>query len=326
VSDFPVYARLRVDTWDPERGASWEADDERTPPDVDVHAEGVPWAPIAGADPGRPVQCAFVDGVRRVDVSLFAETDSVIGPALAGAYAVGAVWAPADPRIHAEHTTRLLILGRDLRHDAISTGIGDHEVYYGVKTTQKEKPQELIQELQTEMRNAEARLATELFRHNQAELVLLDGPLNYDALPEGGAILGLIKRQTVIYLHDAEPRRVQAALEVGQRTPIFRIQGKFPRWSWYVRLAPRARKIDGTLTGIVRLELPGSVELEQARAIADLTAAILPGYASQAGHDPRAPQNLYPVGRLEAELRNRLGHPQLVRRAIENYLWDNENA
>lgn len=56
----------------------------------------------------------------------------------------------------------------------------------------------------------------------------------------------------------------------------------------------------------------------RARAIevADLTAAVLPPYAPAAYRDPRAPQNLMPVGQLERELRRRLGDPDLLRRMM----------
>jgi hypothetical protein len=38
--------------------------------------------------------------------------------------------------------------------------------------------------------------------------------------------------------------------------------------------------------------------------------------ASQAHLDPRAPQNLVPIGALERELRHRMGDPGLVYRAL----------
>jgi hypothetical protein len=62
--------------------------------------------------------------------------------------------------------------------------------------------------------------------------------------------------------------------------------------------------------------------IEGARALADLTTAVLPRFASVVGRDPRAPQNLYPVGELERVLRHRLGDAALVKRAVEASLWD----
>jgi len=50
--------------------------------------------------------------------------------------------------------------------------------------------------------------------------------------------------------------------------------------------------------------------------VVDQAAAILPRYAGVAHRDPRAPQNLQPVGALEAHLRHLLGDPGLAYRAV----------
>ena len=43
---------------------------------------------------------------------------------------------------------------------------------------------------------------------------------------------------------------------------------------------------------------------------------LLPAFASEAHKDARAPQNLYPIGGLERELRHRLGDAELLYRAL----------
>jgi hypothetical protein len=43
---------------------------------------------------------------------------------------------------------------------------------------------------------------------------------------------------------------------------------------------------------------------------------LLPPLASSAHKDPRAPQNLVPIGGLERELRRRLGDQQLLYRSL----------
>jgi len=48
----------------------------------------------------------------------------------------------------------------------------------------------------------------------------------------------------------------------------------------------------------------------------------MPRFASTAAHDARAPQNLFPIGGLEARLKHLLGDPAVVRRAIEARLHD----
>ncbi|MCO6502790.1 MAG: hypothetical protein J5I28_06890, partial [Acidimicrobiales bacterium] len=51
------------------------------------------------------------------------------------------------------------------------------------------------------------------------------------------------------------------------------------------------------------------------RAAGRITAT-LPRFASALHKDPRAPQNLYPIGGLERELRHRLGDRDLAVRAL----------
>jgi hypothetical protein len=70
----------------------------------------------------------------------------------------------------------------------------------------------------------------------------------------------------------------------------------------------------------VRLETSAAAGLEAARARADASACLLPSCASDPAHDPRAPQNLLPIGGLESRLRHLLGDPLIVRRAIESRL------
>ena len=48
------------------------------------------------------------------------------------------------------------------------------------------------------------------------------------------------------------------------------------------------------------------------------TAALLPVTGSEPHVDPRAPQNLVPIGALERELRHRMGDPGLVYRALRH--------
>jgi hypothetical protein len=74
------------------------------------------------------------------------------------------------------------------------------------------------------------------------------------------------------------------------------------------------------MAGVVRLEADAAMGLDAARELANFAAGMLPRFASQPGHDARAPQNLYPVGALETHLRHRLGDPMLIRRAIETRL------
>jgi hypothetical protein len=75
----------------------------------------------------------------------------------------------------------------------------------------------------------------------------------------------MIKRQSRSYLPN-EQSNILGQIGAGERTPIFQLgEQRLERFSWYARLAP-VRPIDGALTGIVRLEVPKEIGLEQARA------------------------------------------------------------
>jgi hypothetical protein len=87
-------------------------------------------------------------------------------------------------------------------------------------------------------------------------------------------------------------------------------------YSWYLRLANR-RAIDHPWAGLVRIETSDAVGLTPAVQLADVTTQHLPDFASSPIRDPRAPQNLYPIGALEDRLRRQLGDADFIRRHIE---------
>lgn len=313
--------RLRVDPWETGFGASMEAfgDAEEQAPEVDLGVEPVEWRPVRpGAAPERPT-CVFVDGVRRIDVRLFAETPGGdVAPALAGAYAVGAAWCDDAARVEGIEVRRLLIVGAG--HDApeFQVLVGGQPLPYDGLSVGGRSPRDPLQKLQDEMRRAEGDLARELLRVCRPDLLVVDGPLSFEVAR--GAIVALVKRQMVDYL-PPERMVLVSDLKTGERTPLFRIMGqKLERYAWYARLGV-GRPIDGTRSGIVRLEVPVTLGLARSRELADLASAALPRFASRVGRDPRAPQNLYPVGQLETVLRHRLGDSLLIRRAVEAALW-----
>jgi hypothetical protein len=67
---------------------------------------------------------------------------------------------------------------------------------------------------------------------------------------------------------------------------------------------------------VVRIECSADLPASRVSELADLTALVLPPLASAPHKDPRAPQNLVPIGGLERELRRRLGDQQLLYRAL----------
>jgi len=84
-----------------------------------------------------------------------------------------------------------------------------------------------------------------------------------------------------------------------------------------------ARTVDDKLATLAQLRVQAEQAAQQARAgreeaglLADLTTRLLPPLASSPHKDPRAPQNLVPIGGLERELRHRLGDQQLLYRSL----------
>jgi hypothetical protein len=307
--------RLRVDPWDPEYGASVELDDDVEPAaGLDLTAEvSGPWSPISAAQREDVPCCAFVDGVRRIDASLFAEEGDVQAPGLAGSWAVGCAWSTRPPAIGDVEVGRSVVVGAGLMPDVMAARAGSQTLLFEPSSVAGKGPLDPLRGLQNAMRAAEARMADAALRSGRAELVVADGPLGY-AMP--GRLVGMVKRQTRAYL-DAARAGVLAALRPGERSPIFKLgDQRLQRYSWYLRLAD-GRQIDGTMAGVVRLEVDAAAGLAAAQEVAELAGSVLPAFASRPGHDPRAPQNLYPVGALESQLRHRLGDGVLVRRAIE---------
>jgi len=293
-------ARIFVESWSPEYGAPLDAA-TLAPAEgsVDDTVETSAWAPRDGIDDGVE-RVAFVDGVRRIDARLTID-DPEDGPVpgLCGTFVVGAVhWSrdAARSEVADEQVQRWAVLagGRAEIFPAV-----DIQPPYETVTIPDRDGDALVHALQTRMRAAEGRLAARV----------ADGPLNELAPAQ---VVGTIKSHRVTYLAP-ERGAIVAALGVGQRTPLFTI-GDYRRYSWYVRLA----RLPGghSWTGIVRCEASGQLPMTEVVAIADRTAALLPLVASEPHIDPRAPQNLVPIGALERQLRHRMGDPGLVYRAL----------
>lgn len=312
--------RLRIDPWDPEYGASVELEPDLADPaglalDVEV---GGNWSPVPSQPHGGLPCCAFIDGVRRIDARLFAEDEANSAPALAGSWAVGCARSTRPPLIGEVHVGRELVIGGGITMNAIEMTVGRQRMRFQARAVDGTSTLDPIQGLQNAMREAEGKVAAEVLANGSVELVLSDGPLTYFT---SGPAVGMIKRQSRSYL-DPDRAKVLAQLAIGERTPIFKLgEQRLERYSWYLRLA-KQRVIDGTMAGIVRLEVAAHDGLEAAVRLAELTSSTLPRFAPRPGRDPRAPQNLFPISALESTLRHRLGDPALVRRALEAHIYE----
>ncbi|HSG78457.1 MAG TPA: hypothetical protein VLD62_02665 [Acidimicrobiia bacterium] len=301
-------ARLHVEGWAPEYGASIEPFEDLAPTEgsVDLDVEDRPWEPVA-AGAADVARVCFVDGVRRVDARLVLDGEGAPVPGIAGSFGVGCVtWDREARRSEITETDirRLAILagGRSVRMP--DTGSG---VTYEVQSIADADPASLVRRFHGAMRRAEADLTERLA--GEGKFVIADGPL-YETTP--AQKIGYIKSHRVSYLNP-EAGSIIGALEPGQRTPLFTIKG-YERYSWYLRLA---RAPGGhSWSGIARCEASASMAVGEAALLADRAAALLPVVASQAHRDPRAPQNLVPIAGLERHLRHLLGDPGLVLRRL----------
>jgi hypothetical protein len=258
---------------------------------------------------GRHEQLAFVDGVRRGEAALYQhspESGKVVR-GVAGSNACGAVIADGESRavFAAERVQRLVIWG--------SGETGDLEPVGGFawvsRSVDDEAPDAPLKQIQERMRREEVMLAEDLSR--QGFRVVLDGPLFYVRswdLP----IVGYIKTHSRALL-EPEMHKLIPSLRPGERSTIFRLGDD--RYSCYLRLTPTS-EMSGPWAGIVRLEVPQATGLKQAIETVNWIAGVIPRYAGIPYKDPRAPQNLQPVGALEKHLRHLLGDPGLAYRAV----------
>uniref|UniRef100_A0A7C2C2Q3 Nuclease n=1 Tax=Thermus islandicus TaxID=540988 RepID=A0A7C2C2Q3_9DEIN len=145
-------------------------------------------------------------------------------------------------------------------------------------------------------------------------LLVVDGPVR---LLWPGPLLGYIKTHWARYLPGPEEALLHA-LRPGERTPAFRVRRRgMELASWYLRLPLPPEGLRPPQAGLLRVETPLSGPFSQ---LADLSLSLFPLLASHPMKDPRAPQNLVPVGALERELARRMGSPEVVGRLLAKHL------
>jgi hypothetical protein len=312
---------LRADPWMPEFGMGFQAplDDEQPQAQVSPFVEREDWSSPIGTDAAsEPGPVWFVDGVRRVEVRLIAESDGRRVPGLFGSHAVGSVCSDGKATFGEHRVGRVLVTGGGLEAEPFEFEIGDMTLRYRPVCEPGTEPDAPLFRLQQEMRAAEAGMAATLAAES-GRLVLVDGPLtrlDTTVCP----VVGVVKRYQHQYLGPDQESLI-ASLQPGQRTPLFGIgppDGSVERYAWYARLVPwRAPWHDHA--GVVRCELPAGLGPADAVEVAGRVSKLLPRYAGRPT-DPRAPQNLAPVGGLESWLRHRLGHAGIIRRALMEHL------
>jgi hypothetical protein len=296
--------KFAIETWAPEYGAPTDTNLPETGATVDAEIERPldDWAPIT-VSPGltAPEPILFTDGVRRVDAQVWIEDGTSSCPGICATYAAGAVLCDGHAQVVAAEVRRGLFTAAPQ-----AESIDCRHVSYPVRGTPSGGPEVLSLALQQRMGELEVALAAV----HDAPLVIVDGPL-HGRQDVPGAV-GYVKTHHVSYLQGAQ-EAVIAALEAGQRTPVFLMMSSWSRFSWYLRLPG---SIGHPWAGVVRCEASADHATSDVIALADAVAAVLPRFSSTAHKDPRAPQNLYPIAGLERELRRRLGDAALLYRDL----------
>jgi hypothetical protein len=306
--------RVYVDPWDPGYGTALSRDMAEGMPDssarVNVNLELRPddWAPL-NPPPGTqtPKRLYIVDGVRRIDASVWYQAEDLTAPALglAASWAAGVVRLDGAAEVVSAQVRRAIFSGYP-QAVPLRTSAGDYPVGIAADASLEG----LTHALQESLLATEQETSAAARGDDPEALLLVDGPLLGRAHLANA--VGYIKTHQASYL-PPELNRVVGSLAPGQRTPAFTIGTSYSRHTWYVRLP------GGTATpwsGVIRCEcsdtLPGAVVTQ----LADTTATLLPILASERHKDPRAPQNLTPIGGLERQLRHVLGDPRLLHRAL----------
>ena len=307
-----------VDPWDPGYGMAFgdEMDGDGLQESsaelaLDLEVPADRWQPMT-ADPNLslPGTILFLDGVRRIDARVWVHgSDPQPAPGIAASYAAGLVCLNGSAKITEVAVERGLFTAAP---DA--TGIDSRHAIYPTWKAAGPGMDKLSLALQQRLSDAEVQLAL-LFRKQNldcGDLLFVDGPLR--GRTHLDRTIGYIKTHHATYLPPAQAA-VVSDLGPGQRTPAFTMGTSWRRNSWYLRLpGPSA----APWSGVVRLECSADLPVPELKRLADLSARVLPPLASAPHKDPRAPQNLIPIGGLERELRRRLGDQQLLYRSLRS--------
>lgn len=298
---------------------------EEPPEDIDPFIETEDWSKPRG--PGRleRVPLWFVDGVRRTELRLIADTEARRVRGLLGSYGVGAVRCDEKAVFGDHETHRALVLGSGERGDQLDVRCGHDRLVFEPRSTPGTEPDDPLIELQHLMRDAEGNLAARLADERES-VVLMDGPLApaLRRAPTRCPVVGVVKRFGREYL-DPDQQQLLPQVRAGQRTPLFAFSAhEVRRYAWYARVAD-IRGPWHDHAGLVRCEARGSLKVADAAELADRVTSYLPAFAGRP-QDPRTPQNLLPVAGLETWLRHRLADVALVRRSLLAYLSDRAQA
>ncbi|MFC6084846.1 hypothetical protein [Sphaerisporangium aureirubrum] len=312
-------ARFTVDPWDPSYGAALDHETDgglestTAKLDLDVEIPASEWEPVTPA-PGTPIPAVLLiaDGVRRIDARVWThpETDGAMpSPGIAASTAVGIVrcvpggGTPAT--LAAVQVSRSVFSAAPRTPDIVTPA-----ATYTSRRAAQPTMEHLSLALQQHLAEQEVDLAIRHRAEAGDDLLLVDGPLRGRThLPR---TVGYIKTHHTAYLPPPQAA-VVSALRPAQRTPVFLMGTSWRRHTWYLRLPVRSTT---PWAGIVRCEAGADLFPDEVKSLADAITLTLPPLAGVDYKDPRAPQNLVPIGGLEKLLRHRLGDPRLLYRSL----------
>lgn len=312
-------ASFAVEPWDPGYGTAVNADldgdaleESSAELNLDLELPASRWQPIDPSPAGRlPGMVVFLDGVRRIDARVWVHgANPQPTPGIAASLAAGLVCCDGAARV-AEVADVTVERGLFTAASDVAD-IVTRSARYTVHRARGRAVEELSLALQQRLAAAELRLA-QAFRaqHPDADdLLVVDGPLR--GRTHLDRAVGYVKTHHASYL-PREQAGLVTALWPGQRTPAFTMGTSWRRHSWYLQLPATAGV---PWSGVVRLECSADLPPAEVTELADLTARLLPPFASAPHKDPRAPQNLIPIGGLERQLRHRLGDQQILYRTL----------
>ncbi len=321
----PAAARpiVTLDPWSVDYGSAAGFDeenpDEQSNFEVDAFVEMEDWS--AGVVPDAvplPESVAFVDGVQRVEYWARVDDGETLAEAAFASVAVGATVSEAGrARMACEYTSRVFgIAGPVAAQPQVVPSRNGLLVYEVARGEGSDGHRAVMQAIAMKRRDLEHDCVRKLLAKHP--LVIADGRIDRPEASEN-QLVGVAKTLQQLYLA-GEQRALIARLGAGQRTPMFQITDSWgSRYSWFLRL-PYTRVIHHSYAGIVRLEVPVAGTVGPPVRVADMLTHNLPRFASKPEHDPRAPQNLLPVGALERQLRHELGDARYIRRLIEDHI------
>ena len=294
--------------------------DEAAAGDVIDDVEYADWRAITPETPTSVPELAFVDGVQQVEARVSAEGEGWPTRGNIVSYAAGAICPSRRPYLHHVVVGRRVILGGGRSPATIRVVAQNGAFEYTPASSAGDDPEGLDATLNA----LRAELETEVVRKlvdEGIEMVVVDGRL--PPITHTNAV-GLIKTPHRVPLTKATQIDVLMSLDTGQRSPMFVRQRSDRRYySWFVCLR-KPGPYDIAASGLALFEMDDSAAESEAKRVADLTAALLPSYASTPNRDARAPQNLLPVGQLERDLRRRLGEPDYMRRLMTKVFMEEQ--